>query len=67
MKNRKKMWVLGLTFILTSGLVYLAFMLAWLNLATFINQIIFVRILIAAVAIIVGFLNIKKYINFFKN
>lgn len=62
-KDRKKMWILGLTFILTSGLVYLAFMLAWLNLATFINQIIFVRILIAAVAIIVGFFNIKKYIE----
>lgn len=62
-KDRKKMWILGLTFILTSGLVYLAFMLAWLNLATFINQIIFVRILIAAVAIVVGFFNIKKYIE----
>ena len=62
-KDRKKMWILGLTFILTSGLVYLAFMLAWLNLATFINQIIYVRILIAAVAIVVGFFNIKKYIE----
>ena len=28
-KDRKKMWVLGLTFIISSGLVYLAFMLAW--------------------------------------
>ncbi|MBO6194750.1 MAG: hypothetical protein J6O56_00225 [Bacilli bacterium] len=62
-KDRKKMWILGLTFILTSGLVYLAFMLAWLNLATFINKIIYVRILIAAVAIIVGFFNINKYIQ----
>lgn len=62
-KDRKKMWILGLTFILTSGLVYLAFMLAWLNLATFINQIIYVRILIAGVAIVVGFFNIKKYIE----
>lgn len=62
-KDRKKMWILGLTFILTSGLVYLAFMLAWLNLATFINQIVYVRILIAAVAIIVGFFNIKSYIE----
>ena len=62
-KDRKKMWILGITFILTSGLVYLAFMLAWLNLATFINKIIFVRILIAAVAIIVGLFNINKYIQ----
>ncbi len=62
-KDRKKMWILGLTFILTSGLVYLAFMLAWLNLATFINQIIYVRILIAAVAIVIGFFNVKKYVE----
>ena len=63
MKDRKKMWILGLTFILTSGLVYLAFMLTWLNLASLINKVIFVRILIAAVAIIVGFFNLKKYIE----
>ena len=62
-KDRKKMWILGLTFILTSGLVYLAFMLTWLNLASLINKVIFVRILIAAVAIIVGFFNLKKYIE----
>lgn len=62
-KDRKKMWILGLTFILTSGLVYLAFMLTWLNLASLINKVIFVRILIAAVAIIVGFFNVKKYIE----
>ena len=62
-KDRKKMWVLGLTFILTSGLVYLGFMMTWLNLATFINQIIYVRIIIAAVAIIVGLFNLKKYVE----
>ena len=62
-KDRKKMWILGLTFILTSGIVYLAFMLAWLNLATFINKIVFIRILIATVAIIIGIFNINKYIE----
>jgi len=62
-KDRKRMWILGLTFILTSGLVYLAFMLAWLNLATFINQIVYIRIIIAAVAILVGLFNLKKYIE----
>ncbi len=62
-KDRKKMWILGITFILTSGIVYLAFMLAWLNLASFINKIIYVRILIAAVAIVIGLFNINKYIE----
>lgn len=63
MKDRKKMWILGLTFILTSGIVYLAFMLAWLNLATFISKISFIRLLVAFVAIIVGIVNVSKYIS----
>ena len=60
-KDRKKMWILGLTFILTSGFVYLAFMLTWLNLATFISKIYLVRIMIAFIAFIVGFININRY------
>ncbi len=61
MKDKRKMWILGLTFILTSGIVYLMFMLTWLNLATFISKISIIRLLIAAVAIIVGILNLVKY------
>lgn len=63
MKNRKKMFILGMIFILTSGLVYLAFMLTWLNLAFFINSLIYIRLLIAMVAIIVGIWNLVKYSN----
>lgn len=66
MKKRKKMWILGLTFILTSGIVYLMFMLAWLNLATFISKIAFIRVLIAVVALVVGLINIYKYIESLK-
>lgn len=66
MKDRKKMWILGLTFILTSGIVYLMFMLAWLNLATFISKIAFIRLLIAVVALVVGLINIYKYIDSLK-
>lgn len=60
-KNRKRMWILGLTFILTSGLVYLLFMISWLSLASFISKIYLVRILIALVAFIVGFINLNNY------
>ena len=67
MKDRKKMWILGLTFILTSGIVYLMFMLAWLNLATFISKIAFIRLLIAVIALVVGLINIYKYIDWNKN
>ena len=60
-KDRKKMWILGFTFILTSGIVYLSFMLAWLNLAVFIGKLFFVRLLISIIAFIVGFININKF------
>ena len=63
-KDRKKMWILGLIFILTSGIVYLAFMLTWLNLASFISKIFFVRLLVALVALIIGFINLN---NFYKS
>ena len=63
MKDRKKMWILGFTFILTSGLVYLMFMLTWLNLATFISKISYIRLLVALVALIAGGLNLHNYIK----
>lgn len=63
MKDRKKMWILGLTFIVTSGVVYLLFMLTWLNLATFISKISFIRLLIALIALVVGIINISKFAN----
>ena len=66
MKDRKKMWILGLTFILTSGIVYLMFMLAWLNLATFISKIAFIRLLIAVIALVVGLINVYRYIDSLK-
>lgn len=61
MKDRKKMWILGLTFIISSALVYLLFMVAWLKVALSINQIIWVRALIAIVALIGGIVNLRSF------
>ena len=66
MKDRKKMWILGITFILTSGVVYLMFMLTWLNLATFISKISYIRFAISLVAIIAGIVNLNNYIKSLK-
>lgn len=63
MKDKNKMWILGLTFIITSGIVYLLFMLTWLNLATFISKLSFIRIAVALVALVVGIVNISKFAN----
>jgi len=61
MKNRKKMWILGLTFIATSGIIYFMFMLSWLNLAMFINSINYIKIIIALTALGFGTYNIIRY------
>ena len=66
MKDRKKMWILGFTFILTSGIVYLLFMITWLNLATFISKISYIRLFISLVAIVVGIVNLNNYIKSLK-
>ncbi|MBP5694916.1 MAG: hypothetical protein J6X03_05740, partial [Bacilli bacterium] len=61
MKNRKKMWILGLTFIATSALVYLLIMVAWLNIVASFTTIRWLQIAIAVVALVAGGINLRSY------
>ena len=61
MKDRKKMWILGFTFIFTSGFVYLCFMLSWLSLASFLGSVVLVRFLISVFAVLFGMVNIHRF------
>lgn len=63
MHDRKRMWILGLTFIFTSGFVYLCFMVSWLSLASFLNSVTLIRFLIASFAVLFGMVNIYRYIK----
>lgn len=60
-RNKKRMWTLGLTFLVSSAVVYLLFMVAWLNIAVGLNEIMWVRLLIALVALIGAFINLKSF------
>ena len=60
MKNRRRMWILGFTFILSSALVYLMFMLAYLHVASALIQTWF-KYIIAIVALVGGIINLKAY------
>ncbi len=60
-KDKKKMWLFGITFLLASALVYFLFMAAWLNLFMFLGFILWVRILIGIVAIGAGAYNLKDF------
>lgn len=61
MKNKKRMWVLGITFLLSSALVYFLFLISWLNLAVFLNKIVYIRVAISAIAIVLGVYQIVRF------
>ncbi|MFA6981769.1 MAG: hypothetical protein WC243_01955 [Patescibacteria group bacterium] len=63
MENRKKMWLMGGTFILVSGAVYFMFLSAWLNLFLVLGFISWIRILIGLVALYAAYHNVKEYIK----
>jgi len=61
--NKKRMWYLGLSFILTSSIIYFCFMVAWLNITSFIAHIGWFRMLISLFAICFGGYNLYSYIK----
>lgn len=64
MHDRKRMWILGSTFIVASGLVYLLFMTAWLNFFLLLGYIQLTRTLIGLFALGVGIYQLRDfYVN----
>ena len=61
MKNKKRMWSLGIAFLVTSALVYMCIMLAWITIAVKITTIIWIRNIIAIVALIGGIINLRSF------
>lgn len=61
MKDRKRMWILGTTFIITSGFVYFLFLSAWLNFFLFLGFVVWVRIIIGIVALGSGSYYLRDY------
>lgn len=62
-KDKKRMWILGSTFLLTSALIYLIFMMSWLNLANLLISVVWVRVIIAVVSLVGGIINLRGYIK----
>jgi len=64
MKDRKKMWIFGSSFIIASGAVYFLFLAAWLSFFLFIGFIFWIRLIIGVFAMGSGYYHLKQY---FKN
>ena len=62
MKERKKAWILGTTFLLVSGLVYFLSMLG-INIVLGIATLKWMKIAIALFILVAGILNFKKYLK----
>ena len=60
--NKKKRWILGLTFLIVSGLVYFISMLG-INLVLGIATINWMKKIIAIFILIAGLFNLKKYLK----
>ena len=61
MKDRKRMWILGLSFLITSALVYMVIMLSWISIAVKMTSIIWIRNIIAVIALIGGIINLRSF------
>jgi glutaredoxin len=64
LKSRSRMALIAGTFVVVSGVVYFAFMAAWLTVFMLIGISQPVRILLAVVAVLVGSINIKDFFTF---
>jgi glutaredoxin len=62
LRDRVKMAVIGGTFVLVSGIVYFAFMAAWLNLFLLVGVSRTTQIFLGVIAGVIGALNVKDFI-----
>ena len=63
MRDRRRMWILGIVFIAASAAVYFVFMAAWLNFILFIGVVAWVRIFIGLIALAGGGYNLKEFFS----
>lgn len=63
-KSRKRMLAIGGIFVLFSGLMYFAFMAAWLSLFQLLGNLAWVTLAAGVLAVLVGAVNIKDFFAF---
>lgn len=63
-KSKTRMLVVGVTFVIFSGIIYFIFMAAWLNVFLIAGELRVITVLAGLVALAVAALNIKDYFWF---
>ncbi len=59
--DRKRMWVIGITFLFTSALIYFMIMASWLKIAVSLTSVMWIRYLIGIFAFSFGVYHIINY------
>jgi thiol-disulfide isomerase/thioredoxin len=62
MRDRRRRWILGASFIVASAVIYFLFMVAWLNLFLFLGMLLWVRVAIGLVALGGGGYYLREYL-----
>ncbi len=65
-RDRHRMLLIGSVFVLVSGLMYFAFMAAWLNLFKFMGGLAWITAAAGALALVIGIINVKDFFAFKK-
>lgn len=65
-KDRKRMWILGVSFLVASAFVYFLFMVAWLQVAVSVVAISWLRISIGVLAFGFGSWSLSKFMKTLK-
>ncbi len=63
-KSRKRMLLIGGTFVFFSGFIYFVFMAAWLNLFIIAGQLLLMTVIAGIIALTVAVINIKDFFFF---
>ena len=61
MENKARMWLLGGTFLLTSGLVYFLFLSAWLNIFLVLGALLWIRLAVGGFAVVGGAYYLREF------
>ena len=65
-QNRQRMLIMGSVFIAVSGVMYFAFMAAWLNLFLILGSLPWVTLAASLLALAIGAVNVKDFLFFHK-
>lgn len=64
LRDRRKMFLIGGTFVAVSGMVYFAFMAAWLNVFLLIGLSRMTQLVLGGIASLIGAINLKDFFAF---